>query len=255
MYFMYVDESGDVGMVNSPSRYFVLSGIVLHELRWHQYLSQIQEYRQRMRTAFGLKLREEIHAAAMINRPGDLVRIKRNDRLTIIRAFADELTSMSDLHVINIAIDKQDKGTEYDVFTQAWRAMLQRFANTMTRNNFPGPHNADERGIIFADQTDTLKLTRLLRQMRRYNPVPNQSEYGPGYRHLQVHNIAEDPNFRNSRDSYFIQAADVVAFLLYQYLTPSAYMRRKSGQNYFTRMDLILSKVASTHDPYGIVRL
>ena len=36
MYLMYVDESGDVGMVNSPSRYFVLVGLVLHELRWQQ---------------------------------------------------------------------------------------------------------------------------------------------------------------------------------------------------------------------------
>jgi hypothetical protein len=39
-----------------------------------------------MQRAFGLRLREEIHAAALINRPGPLVRIQRNDRLTIIGA-------------------------------------------------------------------------------------------------------------------------------------------------------------------------
>ena len=29
---MYVDESGDVGLVGSPTRYFVLVGLVVHEL-------------------------------------------------------------------------------------------------------------------------------------------------------------------------------------------------------------------------------
>lgn len=255
MYLMYVDESGDCGLVNSPTRYFVLSGLVLHELRWHQCLEQIQAYRQRMRGAFGLKLREEIHAAAMLNRPGKLVRIKRNDRLTIIRAFADELAAMADLHVINIVVDKQGKPADYDVFLHAWRALVQRFANTMTHRNFPGPRNADERGMVLADYTDTVKLTRLMRQMRRYNPVPNQSGHGLGYRNMQLGNIAEDPSFRNSQDSYFIQAADVLAFLLYQHIAPSAYMRKKSGHNYFLRLDPILCKVAATHDPYGIVRL
>jgi len=182
MYLMYVDESGDCGLIDSPTRYFVLSGIVLHELRWHQCLDQIHAYRQRMRHGFGLKLREEIHAAAMLTRPGKLVRIQRNDRLTIIRAFADELASMTDLNVINIIVDKQGKAAGYDVFLHAWRALLQRFANTMTYRNFPGPRNADERGMVLADYTDTLKLTRLVRQLRRYNPVPNKS--GQGYRDM-----------------------------------------------------------------------
>jgi len=72
MYLMYVDESGDSGLVNSPSRYYVLTGIVLHELRWNAYLDQIVDFRKRMRTNFGLLMRDEIHSAHMINRPGTL---------------------------------------------------------------------------------------------------------------------------------------------------------------------------------------
>ncbi len=91
--------------------------------------------------------------------------------------------------------------------------------------------------------------------MRRYNPVPNQPGYVGSYRNLLLRKIIEDPSFRESHDSYFIQAADLVAFLLYQKLAPSAYMRKKSGQNYFDRLDPILCKVASSKDPQGIVRL
>ncbi len=64
---MYVDESGDCGLCNSPTRYFVLSGIVLHELRWQSCLNQLLAFRQRMRDQFGLKSREELRASALIN--------------------------------------------------------------------------------------------------------------------------------------------------------------------------------------------
>jgi len=50
MYLMYVDESGDSGIVNSPTNYFVLTGMVMHELRWNDYLSRIIELRKRMFT-------------------------------------------------------------------------------------------------------------------------------------------------------------------------------------------------------------
>ena len=72
MFLLYVDESGDSGMVRSPSDYFVLTGLVIHELRWNEYLDRIVDYRKRMRNSFGLLLREEIHSAHLINTPGSL---------------------------------------------------------------------------------------------------------------------------------------------------------------------------------------
>lgn len=255
MYLMYVDESGDGGLRNSPTRYFVLTGLILHELRWRQYLDQLIDFRRRMRQQYGLRLREELHASAMINRPGSLVRIKRYDRLAIIRAFADELASMSDLNIINVVVDKQGKAANYDAFGSAWKALIQRFENTISSRNFTGPANSDDCGMLFPDNTDNKKLTGLLRQMRRYNPVPNQPAYGPGYRNLTIGKLIEDPSFRDSGHSYFIQAADLAAFLLYQHMDPNAYMRSKGGQNYFYRLEPILCKVASARDPYGIVRL
>jgi hypothetical protein len=252
---MYVDGSGDPGLINSPSRYYVLSGVILHELRWQTYLAQLIDYRQRMKISFGLILREEIHAAAMINRPKELLRIKRNDRLTIIRAFADELAKMPDISIINIVVDKNGKPDGYDVFTMPWKALMQRFENTMSNHNFNGPSNPDERGMIFPDHTDDKKLIQLLRQMRKYNPVPNQERFGIGYRDLLIRLVIEDPNFRDSRHSYFIQSADIVAFLLYQYIYPSSYMKKKSANNYLLRLEPILCKFASTRDPLGIVRL
>lgn len=252
---MYVDESGDSGLAGSPTRYFVLTGLVVHELRWNQYLDQIIDFRKRMRNTFGLLLREEIHSAHLINKPGPLLRIKRNDRLTIIRLFLDELKSMGDLNVISIVVDKQGKPQGYKPMMNAWQALIQRFSNTMSRRNFLGPAHTDERGMILPDNTDVNIVKGLMRRVRRYNPIPNQSQFGGGYRNIRISNMVEDPNFKDSRDSYLIQAADVVAFSLYQKLTPSSYMKKKGGHNFFDRLDPILCKSASSTDPQGIVRL
>jgi len=253
MYLMYVDESGDPGLTNSPTRYFVLTGLVVHELRWQPYLDQLIAFRRRMRADYGLKLREELHASHMISRPGPLLRIKRHDRLAILRALAKELPTMQDVNLINIVVDKQGKPTGYDVFETAWKALIQRLENTISYHNFPGPANADERGMLFPDHTDDKKLWRLLRQMRRYNPVPSQ--LGSGYRNLTLTHVVEDPSFRASSESYFIQACDLAAFLLYQWIEPNQYMRSKGGKNYFLLLNPVLCKAASSSDPHGIVWL
>lgn len=257
MYLMYVDESGDTGLINSPTKHFVLSGLVVHELRWQQYLDQLIDFRRRMKISFGLKLREEIHASAFINNPGKVARIPRHQRLAILRLFADELSTMRDFNVINVVVDKTKKPQDYDVFGMAWTALVQRFENTLAHHNFRGPANADERGIVFPDHTDDEKLTAVLRKMRRFNPIPNQSHLGLGSRNLVVRNIIEDPNFKDSSKSFFVQACDLIAFLVYQAFAPNAYMKKNSGQNYFKRIEPILCKVASNNDPWrlGIVKI
>jgi len=255
MFLMYVDESGDTGMLGSPTRYFTLTGLVLHELRWQVYLDLLINFRQSLKARFGLKLREEIHSAHMINRPGELSRIPRHDRLTIVRLFANLLATMTDFNAINVIVDKSTKGPKYNVFENAWTALIQRFENTLSHHNFRGPTNPDDRGVLFPDNTDNKKLTGLLRRMRRFNPVPNQVQYGGGYRNILVSNIVEDPNFRVSDQSYFIQAADLIAFLVYQSVAPSAYMREKQGDKYLKRLEPIVCKVASPRDALGIVRL
>ncbi|MHB1787782.1 MAG: DUF3800 domain-containing protein [Acidimicrobiales bacterium] len=253
---MHVDESGDCGMVRSPSRYFVLTGLVVHEVRWVDCLNALIDFRRRMRDAFGLKIREELHAAIFISRPGPLARISKDKRLTIIRAFADQLASMTDLSLINVVVDKNNKSPDFDVFDVAWNRLLQRFENTIKFKNFPGPRYANEQGVLYPDHTDNKRLTQLLRKMRRHNYVPYRGGgAGPTSRNLIVAKVIEDPSFRESSSSLFVQATDLAAFLLYQHLTPNAYMRRKGGRNYFARLHPILCKVASRDDPQGIVRI
>lgn len=260
MYLMYVDESGDCGLPKegSPTRYFMLSGMVVHELRWSDTLERLIEFRRRLHADHGVKMTDELHASALITRgvkslPKSLTALPKYERLGVLRAFVNEISSLPDISVINVVLDKARRNNKEEVFELAWKVLFQRFENTLRYRNFPGPMNSDERGIIFADNTDGGKLRRFLRTMRRHNPVP--SRFGGGARNLKVETIIEDPNLRDSRLSYFIQAVDCVAYALKQFIDPSAYMKAKGGSAYFKRLHPVLCTRASSTDPLGIVRV
>lgn len=251
MYFLYADESGDVGLVNSPTRYFCLSGFVVHELRWHETLESIIDFRKYLKTKYGLKLREEIHAAHFLHRPRDLQRIPKSMRLRLLRDVVDFQSNLPDISIMNVVVDKKNKQPGTDIFEIAWTTLVQRFHNTLSHKNFPGPQNPDDRGILVVDRTDEVKLRNMTRRMRRYNPVP--SLFGGGSLAVPISTLVEDAVHRDSLHSYFIQLADVNAYFLYQKFDGCSYVKRKGGVNFFSRLGPALCTVASRNHAEGIV--
>lgn len=208
-----------------------------------------------MRIQFGLKLREEIHAGHYLSKAGSLRRIPKEGRMAIIRYLTKELGRMTHLRLITVIVDKRNKDAKYDVFDNAWRALIQRFENTLDHRNFPGGFKANEVGVVVPDATDVKRLTQLSRRLRRFNPIPHQPQFGMGYRDLTMQHVTEDPVFRDSVDSYFIQAADTCAFWAYQRESPNRYIRKKGLARHYERLRPIFLRVASPNDPDGIVRL
>lgn len=251
MYLLYADESGDIGLNNSPTQFFCLSGLVVHELCWSQTLEAIIKFRRQVREAYGLKLREEIHAAAFIQKPGGIRRIPKSMRLRLLRDTLEFQAHLNNINIINVVVDKTKCTSVDDVFDIAWQTLIQRFHNTLSHKNFPGTRNAEDRGMLIVDQTDEVKLRNLSRRMRRYNPTP--SLLSGGFYHVPIDMIVEDAVHRNSLHSYFIQLADVNAYFLQQKYAPCAYMRKKGGRNYFDRLRPVLCRVASRTHPLGIV--
>jgi len=171
----------------------------------------------------------------------------------MLRDTIDFQAGLPDLSIVNLVVDKAVKSIGFDVFEMAWKCLIQRFHDTISYRNFPGPRNAQDYGMLVVDRTDEVKLRGMTRRMRRYNPVPNHGR--DGFRHIPITTIVEDAVHRDSRHSYFIQLADVNAYFLSQKLSPSGYVHRKGGRNYFDRLDPVLCKVASSTDPQGVVRV
>ena len=62
-------------------------------------------------------MREELHAAHFIHKPGDLSRIKKWDRLKILRETIEfQAEQLQNVKIINIVADKQNKPSDADIF-------------------------------------------------------------------------------------------------------------------------------------------
>lgn len=264
MYLMYVDESGDCGLPadGSPTRYFCLTGLVVHELRWLETHSQLLRFRRWLKRKYHVYLEDELHAAEMISKPSKLAhslqRMRKYERLAIVRNLADQLASLPDASLLNVVVDKATGhfASKDDVFRLAWYALFQRFENTIRHQNFPGPRNLQERGIIFPDGTDGMKLREFLNSMRISNPLRVRLRDGAFFRKNEpIQVLIEDPVVRDSRHSYFIQAVDCAVFLLKQSIEPSSYMKKHGGSGYFRRLDPIICKHATSKNAEGIVYL
>lgn len=258
MYIMYVDESGDIGLVNSPTKYYILSALVVHENRWYEALDELIEFRKMLRNTKKLKLREEIHAAHFINKPGELIRIPMYERVDILKQCIQWINNRKYLNVFSIRIDKTS--AQYDskekVFETAWNYLIQRFENTLEYRNFNGPNFGDDKGIIFTDKTDEVKLKLIYRKMRKFNPVPNNRElFMEGSRMLNVKMIIEDPVHRDSNNSYFIQLVDVIAYMCFQKYQANSRAKSKGLHNYYKRLDEVLTKVVSKKNDLAIVEV
>lgn len=256
MYFMYVDESGDTGISKSPTRYFILSAMVIHESNWSNLLADLVVFRRHLRTTKGLKLREEIHAVQFINSPGQLSRIKRNDRLDILKQCIDWLAKHNqDLSIFTVIVDKRANQNR-DIFEIAWERLIQRFENTLSHKNFLPKPNLVEKGIILPDNTNGQKLRTLLRRMRHFNVVPNtKTYYQSGSRSIPLQCIVEDPFMKDSADSLLHQMVDVVAYCARQVHEPNQYMKKKGGHLYYHRLLPVLNPHVSKNLPFYFIQV
>ncbi len=267
MFLMYVDESGDSGLPpprgTSPTRYFCLTGLIVHELRWSSTLAELHAFRHWLKSRYRVYLDDELHAADMVGKPSQLPKslaaLKKHERLAIVRHHADCVASLRDISLINVCVDKAlpTAPDSLEVFRRAWYALFQRFENTIRRRNFPGSSEHDDRGIIFPDNTEGQKLRGFLEDMRLRNPLTFKHRDGVRTTIDQpITLLIEDPVCRDSRESYLIQAVDCAVYLFKQSIQPSEYMKKHGGNAYFrTRLAPVLCRHASRVDELGVVRL
>ena len=222
-------------------------------------LISLIDFRKEIKSKYGLVLKEEIHAQAFLQYQKHSVRKIRKDHLLLIykKLLQFQSSLSTNINIINVVVQKEGKDSSYDVFDMAWRVLFQRFYNTIEHQNFRGPKNNSDKGIVVNDATNKEKLRQLIRKLRKYNPVPHHPEYpvNEGHRQIPLDLILEDPNHRDSLHSYFIQCCDVNAYALLQKLKANKYIKKKGGRNWFDLLDPALCKVANKGNPQGIVYL
>jgi hypothetical protein len=206
MYIAYVDESGDDGHNIAITRRLTLSGIILADSNWKIFLEKVKVFRTELKRDFGLTLKADFRATDLWNNSGDFRELSLSyaDRARIFRRTAEFLRSSQELAILTVSIDKGSPQLQSTVKIgeTAWTMFLQRYENwLLARQEF---------GIVVSDEGHDKMLRLLSRKMRVYNPIP--SHYG-GYYEVPVVKIIEDPFSRHSQYSYFVQLADISAYL------------------------------------------
>lgn len=206
MYIAYVDESGDPGRNLTLTRYFTLSGIILADSNWKIFLGKVKAFRQGLKRDFGLPLRADLRATDLWRSKGDFkgLGLSYANRATIFRGTAEFLRGSEEVAILTVSIDKGSPQLQSTVKIgeSAWTMFLQRYENWLVAKQ--------DLGIIVNDEGYDKMLRLLSRKMRVYNPIP--SHYG-GYYYAPVVKIIEDPFSRHSQYSYFVQLADISAYL------------------------------------------
>jgi len=139
------------------------------------------------------------------NNSGDFRKLNLNyaDRTRIFRRVAEFLRYSQEVAILTISINKGSPQlpSTAKISEIAWTMFFQRYENWLGKQ---------ELGIVVNDEGYDKMVRQLSRKMRVYNPIP--SHYG-GYYQSPLVKIIEDPFSRHSQDSYFVQLADISAYL------------------------------------------
>lgn len=259
MQIAYFDESGDDGFPSYSSPLFTLSTIYLHYLNWKECQEAIHKFRRDLKDSFGLPVKIEFHTKYFLlnKNPYRNFKIPDDVRIKIIGLFCDLIANLN-VKSINIVIVKpRIRSTKYDVLNWALIYSVQRIENDLNP-----ALNPNEKFMIITDSGRVGKMRKTTRKIQRINFIP--SKFSPESYRREIKTLIEDPLPKDSKESYFIQLADLIAFIVYLYgiyMTGTGkysnrldnLINKKTIIEWMDRLEPSLNIKASGKDKYGVV--
>lgn len=276
--FFYVDESYD-------HQKYCLSAISIRHSDWRLCQDAIREHRVSLKRQSGLFIRKEIHATEFVagrGRVSDQV-LGKHQRSRIFNSILGLVGKLPNVYLINVCLNVRGRR---DPQMDAWDRMVNRIERTMSEaetkeavirqsllESATGEMLESDReqlqyrllttfsprAVIVADQGREAEITKALRRMAVYNPVPSRYggwSQGARSQNIAVKRIIEDPVFKQSHQSYMIQLADCVAYsLLKREVEPTSNVKKYGIHKMFdAQLASCCLREASRDDPLGIVR-
>jgi hypothetical protein len=222
---------------------------------WDECFRMIRDHRRELREKHGLFMTKEIHAREFVagrGRVSDRI-IGKYQRSQIFLGLLQLVARLPEVQLINVCLEKcNHKDPEMD----AWNRLVNRVERTMkefddrevrdrerTLAALKGRatdrelrfvsarlRNYRSRAYIISDEGKQDQITKALRKMRVWNPTPSMYGAWPSgdrTRNITTSRIIEDPTFKPSDRSYFIQLVDCVAYaLLKQEVEPTEHIKK-----------------------------
>ena len=212
-----------------------------------------------MKTDFGIPVKLEFHTKPFIlnKNPYQQLKLSEESRIKIIDYFCDLISALK-IKILNVVIVKKlIKLKTYNVMDKALTYSIQRIENDLNPRQHP-----ENKFMILTDPGRVGKMRNTSRRLQRINYIP--SKFGPDSYRREIQSLIEDPLEKESKESYFIQLCDLVAFVVYSYTL----LESKSGnlhgripakidakyiRSWMERLKPSLNLQASGDNEFGIV--
>lgn len=241
MHFVYIDDSTE-----RPRHIF--SAIAIPTDRWNEVFAALKAWRTELRDQDGIPLRYELHARKFISgrgTAGALGVITRHRRARIFDSAFSFGASMEPFGVrsMNVCLgnDRQD---------WAFERLLNRINRTMEAW---GSH-----AHLICDEGKEDFYVKMVRRMRVHNLIPSNKgvwiDTGRQVKNIPLNRIIEDPQFKSSARSYFIQLADFYAYGVLRRERPTKANKRYGIHKSLEKLAPIVVRECNPNDPLGIIR-
>jgi len=235
LWFAYIDESKEAGQL------YIYTAIVTNGERWQQAFTKVKAFREELRREHGIFLSQELHAwkfAAGKGRVSDRV-LSKQDRALIFRKVLRFIVESRAFAVVGSC----NRNEQY-----AFERLINRLDRTARAKQ--------ENLLLFFDEGEQAEITRRIRRMRVHNPIPSRfgtwQDSGSTTKSIPLSSIVEDPIFKDSAGSYFIQLADFCAYALLRMERPIASRSCLGYDTAFEELREATRVITNRSDPRGM---
>ena len=235
MWFAYIDESKD------PGHFCVYTALITNGERWGTVFERIKDFRRQLRDEHGIYIAKELHAWKFASgrgriAPHPISKAERADIFRKVLRFVGESKSFA-------VVSSCHTNEQY-----AFERMMNRLNRTAVR--------FDARLLCFFDEGEEIGITKRIRRMRVHNPIPsNQGVWvasGKATKNIVLSNIVEDPVFKDSAASFFIQLADFCAYALLRSERPIASRTALGYNTMYDELRTATRRFTNPSDPRGM---
>lgn len=238
MHLVYIDDSQDEQLC-------IFSALAIPAEQWQEAFAQVRQFRRHLKQSDGIYVYKELHAWEFVSGRGQIADrvVPKGRRCQLFKEALQTVAGLPGVRLFNAVFPtKQDE--------RAFERLLNRINRTMM--------NWDSRAILICDTGKESAYTRLCRKMHVYNPIPSKQstwqDTGTVTKNIPIERIIEDPFFKRSDQSYFIQLVDFCAYALLRRERPIPSKTKYGLDRAFELLTPILVLEASTRDPDGIIR-
>jgi len=241
MHFLYIDDSTE-----RPINIF--SAVCVPCEQWNQVFDRIKRWRKHLRDVHGIPLNYELHARKFLSGRGTAGVVGGLSRHKRAQIFHTSFKVANWLQECGVSVFNVCNAEDNQY--RAFERLLNRIDRTMkARNSF---------AHLICDEGKEDQYTSLVRRMRVHNHIPSKYgtwEDGSATKNIPLKQIIEDPQFKQSHKSYFIQMADFMAYGLLRQETPTPRIKRYGSHKSFSVLSGdTLELVCNKNDPQGVIR-